>query len=137
MKKSIKDRLKAALSLAPEEQFEHDAQLLVSQFLSSIDSAMADKEISKKELAEKIGTSPSFITQLFMGDRKPNWVMLAKMQKELGLSFKVLEEQDLKSLITDELMDYHRKWIKTRQYEVKKGDKPSESIMSIDYALAG
>lgn len=137
MKKSIKDRLNAALALSPDERIEQDAMMLASQFLSRIDTAMADQGVSKKQLAAKVGTSPAFITQLFMGDRKPNWLILAKMQKELGLEFKVMDTHELDSHIASELLDYHRKWIKTRQYEAKNGSNPSEAIMSIDYALAG
>lgn len=137
--KSIKQQLDDLLAKNPQEQIDFDAQMLTFQFLSRVDAAMADQGMSKKHLASSIGTSPAFITQLFRGDRKPNWSILAKMQKELGLKFRVLDGSELNELVRDEMLDYHRKWVKSRKYEARKGMDASEAIMSIedDYALAG
>ena len=143
MSKSIKDQFDELLAFKSlEEQIEHDAQMLAFQFLSKVDLAMAELNISKKMLAKKVGTSPSFITQLFRGDRKPNWNILAKMQQELNLDFKLFSGKELDKLIALELMDYHRKWHKTNAYYKKTGlINEYGSIMSIvednDYALAG
>lgn len=56
---------------------------------------MKDQNISKKELAQNVGTSASFITQLFRGDRRPNWSMLAKMSHVLKLEFKVMTDETM------------------------------------------
>lgn len=45
--------------------------------------------MSKKLLAEKVNTSASYITQLFRGDSLPNFNILAKMQRVLGLKFEI------------------------------------------------
>lgn len=144
MSKSIKDQFDEILAFkSPEEQIEHEAQMLAFQFLSKVDLAMKELNISKKTLAKNVGTSPSFITQLFRGDRKPNWTILAKMQKVLGLDFKLFSGKEIDELIALELMDYHRKWIKTNAYYKKKGIANEYStILSIvgdnnNYALAG
>ena len=122
MENKIKEQLDQLLTYTIEEdQLDHDAQMLAYQFLAKIDKAMMDKAMSKKDLAEKIGTSPAFITQLFRGDRKPNWNILAKMQKELGLEFKVVTEEEVEDLIGKNIMDYHRNWSKSREYEKRKG----------------
>jgi transcriptional regulator with XRE-family HTH domain len=87
-----------------EDQIASKADLLALQFLGLVDQKMEQEEISKKELAEKIGTSASFITQLFRGDRKPNWNILAKMSLELDLDFKILTEEIVQERIREELM---------------------------------
>src|SRR5690554_3773792 len=86
--------------LSAEEKTEHKAALLAIQFLGLVDAEMKAKQISKKELAQKVGTSASFITQLFMGDRKPSWTMLAKMQDALGIQFEISMRD---SLSTEEI----------------------------------
>ncbi|TVR42498.1 MAG: XRE family transcriptional regulator [Cryomorphaceae bacterium] len=75
--------------LSAEEKTEHNAGILAMKFLGLVDAEMEARHISKKELSQKVGTSASFITQLFMGDRKPSWNMLARMQDALGLEFEV------------------------------------------------
>jgi transcriptional regulator with XRE-family HTH domain len=87
-----------------EDQIASKADLLALQFLGLVDQKMEQEEISKKELAEKIGTSASFITQLFRGDRKPNWNILAKMSLELNLDFKVLTEELVQERVNEQLM---------------------------------
>ncbi len=140
---SLKEKFDKLLAFEnDQEQFEHEAQMLAFQFLAKIDKKMEKLEMSKKELAQRVGTSPSFITQMFRGDRKPNWNILAKMQKELNLEFKIVTNNELKEIISQEISEYHRKWIKSREYEKIKGlPERFESVLSIeeenDYALAG
>lgn len=136
------EEFEALMAMSPEEQIEHDASILAFQFLGRIDVAMQEQNINKKELATKIGTSASFITQLFRGDRKPNWTLLAKMQNELDLQFKITTNQEFEEAISYEISEYHRKWNKKRTYEIEKGVKENcESLLYVednkDYALAG
>lgn len=72
-----------------EELIEQEARLLSFHFLSAIDEALEQKKMSKKALAEKVGTSASYITQLFRGDRLLNFTILAKIQDAMGLKFEV------------------------------------------------
>ncbi len=133
--------LKDLLTLSVEEQLEHDAQMLAFQFLGRIDEAMIEQKLSKKDLAKKVGTSPSFITQLFRGDRKPSWNILVKMGKALNLDFRVNTNSEIEELIENTILDYHKKWNKKRAYEKTTGVSESfESLMFVekeDYALAG
>jgi len=130
------------MSMTAEEQIEHDASMLAFQFLGRIDHAMHEQKISKKELASKVGTSASFITQLFRGDRKPSWNILAKMQMELALEFKVTTPNEMDDVITHEISEYHRKWNKKRAYEMSRGVEENYNTLlykveDTDYALAG
>lgn len=142
--KNIIDQFNELLTYTSEEdQLEHDAQMLAFQFLSKIDKVMAERKISKKELAQKAGTSASFITQLFRGDRKPNWNILAKFQKELQLEFKVVFEDEIEDVLNTKIIDYHRKWAKSREHEKRRGlEALPDVIMNIEEnkyqpALAG
>jgi transcriptional regulator with XRE-family HTH domain len=123
-----------------EDQLEHEAQMLVFQFLGRLDGSMAEKKISKKALAAKVGTSPAFITQLFRGDRRPNWTMLIKMQQILDVKFVVCTEEELEGQKRHYLEEYHHKWQTSRDFEKQKGYNETMAILALeqsDYALAG
>jgi ribosome-binding protein aMBF1 (putative translation factor) len=76
-----------------QEKWAQKGQILAFKFLSEVDEAMEKQGMKKKELARKVGTSASFITQLFMGDRKPNWELLARMAEALDLDFYVTTKE--------------------------------------------
>jgi transcriptional regulator with XRE-family HTH domain len=73
-----------------KEELDHEAHMIMFRFLSELeeyhDSA---KNLKKNELAAKLGVSPSYITQLFKGDKLLNFTMLAKIQKAFDLTFKI------------------------------------------------
>jgi len=50
---------------------------------------MIDRPIQKKEIAEAINTSPSYVTQLFNGDKLINLMTLAKLQKAFDFTFQI------------------------------------------------
>ena len=142
MNKDIKNQFDRLLAFSEDEELDHKAQMLAFQFLGKVDRTMAERGMSKKVLAERVGTSASFITQLFRGDRKPNWNILAKMQQELDLQFKVITEKELQELLQNSIIRYHRSWEKSRAYEKEKGlDPMNDVIMHIEEneyrALAG
>jgi ribosome-binding protein aMBF1 (putative translation factor) len=110
-------------TITPEEREERDAQLLAFRFLSIIDAEMEKQSISKKELAQRVGTSASFITQLFRGDRKPNWTILAKMQKELGVTFAVSTQYDIEQIIANSISQAHKIWVKDGCYSINESRK--------------
>lgn len=59
------------------------------RFVNEIQKSMDGQGINKAALAERIGTSKSYITQLFRGDKVVNMAFLAKAQKALGIEFKI------------------------------------------------
>ena len=77
---------------------EYETRMLMYRFISIIDEAMENKNISKKELASRIGTSASYITQLFNGNKIINLPTLAKIQHALGIEFKINEESAIEDL---------------------------------------
>ncbi len=74
-----------------EEKLDLDAKMLMAGFLSEIERM---QEIStnlknRKDLAKAIGTSPSYLTQVFCGDKNLNFLTLAKIQKALKIRFDI------------------------------------------------
>lgn len=80
------------------EQAAEDALLLGFRFLSIIDRLMEERGMSKKALAEKVGATPSYITQLFRGNVRVNLEFIAKAEKALGIRFQVgLDLKDVRA----------------------------------------
>lgn len=74
-----------------EDQIDHRAHMLSFNFLSEIEKALDNKGWKRKHLAEHIGTSASYLTQLFRGDRLLNLKTIAKIENALHLKFEVFE----------------------------------------------
>lgn len=79
-----------------EELIAHKAHVLGAQFMHFVDKAAAAKGLSRKELAKKVNTSASYITQLMRGDKLPNMEILARFCKALQFEF------DISSSLPDE-----------------------------------
>lgn len=71
-----------------KEELEHEAKMIMFRLLSSFEKMM-DRPIQKKEFAEAINTSPSYVTQLFKGDKLINFTTLAKLQKAFDFTFEI------------------------------------------------
>ena len=75
--------------LSQKDRDEVAGLVVSSVLLITIKKAMDEQKLLKKDLAQKIGTSPSYISQLFNGDRLLNMVTFAKMLKALDLQIDV------------------------------------------------
>jgi len=62
-----------------EEKLEFEGQMLAFAFLSEIEREMEAKGMKRKDLANAVGKSPGYITQLFRGNKLPNLNILAAM----------------------------------------------------------
>ncbi len=73
-----------------KEELEHDARMIMYRFLSEIENIEnSGNPIKKNELAKKLKVSPSFITQLFNGDKLMNFTLLAKIQDAFNITFEI------------------------------------------------
>jgi len=73
-----------------KEELDHEAHMIMFRFLSEIEESYSNgKTFKKNELAAKLGVSPSYITQLFKGDKLLNFTMLAKIQKVFNITFEI------------------------------------------------
>ena len=98
--KNIKDRKVIEGLLIPSSEKERlllEAQIIQLDFISRLEELMRLKGIkSKKELAERLGTSPSFVTQLFSAEKLISLKLLAKLQKVLDVKYNIISDQYLR-----------------------------------------
>ena len=80
-----------------EEELEHETKLLMFRFLSELENINGDKPMKKRDLAIALGTSPSYITQLFRGDKVINLATLAKIEKAYNITFEIRARQNEQS----------------------------------------
>lgn len=90
----IRNEFQKLFEKTPEEQVEHRAQLLSYIFLSEAQKAMDRKGWTRKQLADEIGTSGSYLTQLFRGDRLLNLKTVAKIETALGIEFEIMAKSE-------------------------------------------
>ncbi len=84
----IMQELESLLSFENEnEKLELEAELLHLKFVGVIEELMEQENITKAELAEKLSTLKSYITQLFAGDKLFNIKTLVKLQRALNVNF--------------------------------------------------
>lgn len=87
--------------LSEQDKLENDANLLMFRFLSIIETKCEELGLNRKQLAEKVGTSASYITQLFRGDKLINMITLAKFQKALGVEFEIAEKKSYEEKVKE------------------------------------
>ena len=84
----IQKAFKAQVSQIPESS-KSDARILMYRFLSEVERITDERSISRKELAKLAGTSPSYITQLYQGNKIASLEFLTKLERALGFQFNI------------------------------------------------
>ena len=107
---------------SPSEDNKIDALVLAARFLEIINEAMEEKKMTRKSLAHAIGTSPSWITQLFRGDRIPNLEILSLMAKTLDITFEVRSSRNFQSIEHFESKSLRSTFRKLEAQKKKVGD---------------
>lgn len=139
----MREEFRKALTIqSQEERLEMEALLLSAKFIKIVDDQMASIGMTKKELAKRVGTSASFITQMFMGDRQPSWKMLVKMGQALNMNFNVLTDDQIEERLNSALFEYHRRWAMSLDFQKARDEEvdPKQVLAVVeetDYALAG
>lgn len=73
-----------------KDELDYEAHLLMFRFLSEVERIVSEgKTLKNKDIALKLGVSPSYITQLLRGDKLMNFIMLAKIQKAFNITFEI------------------------------------------------
>ncbi len=115
---NIKDGINRIRDLFEEKSFEvevgRETSLLALCFLSEIEKAADTQGITRKELAERVGTSPSYITQIFRGNKTPNLKILTAMGLAVGRKF------DIRAVISVE--ESRRDLSKSKAYPTPKDE---------------
>jgi transcriptional regulator with XRE-family HTH domain len=85
-----------------------DALVLQDRFVSEIQKKMEESNYTKKKLANNIGVSASYITQVFRGNKFFNLNLLAAIQNILDIDFKIqaVEKGELETSGTLFYQDY-------------------------------
>jgi len=76
-------------------EIEHAAQMISYRLLSEIEKICEKRKITKKELALAVGTTPSYISQLFRGTKMVNMEILAKFEMALKFQFKIESDKPM------------------------------------------
>ncbi len=79
------------------EEIEHNAQMISYRILSEVEKACDEKNINKKELAAMVGSSASYITQLFRGAKHVNMDMMARFEEVLEFGFEIKVKHNAES----------------------------------------
>lgn len=67
---------------------------LMGQYLTQIEQALDDQLMTKKELAKRIGTSASYISQFFNLNKLINLKTLAKIELALDINFELTQPKN-------------------------------------------
>lgn len=76
--------------MSQAEQDTHEAQMLSFRILSEVQKTLEARGMTRKQLASELGTSASYLTQLFRGDKLLNLPMIVKLERVLGLKSQVV-----------------------------------------------
>lgn len=90
-----------------EEEIEHEAKMIMFRFLSELEKLNSDNPIKKKELAQALDTSASFVTQLYQGNKLINLLALAKMQEAYNFTFEIKAKPNSENYTEEIKQSYH------------------------------
>lgn len=110
--REIETAFKTILSFDNEQdQLELEAKIIMAKFLEKIQEIAAQKGLKKKDLAQKIGTSASYITQLYRGHKLLNLMTLAKFQSALDIEFDIVIKgsEQIKNPVNEENIEVYSK----------------------------
>ena len=120
----IMQELESLLSFENEnEKLKLEAELLHLKFVDVIEELMEQENITKAELAEKLSTSKSYITQLFAGDKLVNIKMLVKLQRTLNVNFTLTASGPFGSYLLPSIDMNHLLASKSINSEQEENDK--------------
>ena len=72
-----------------EVDYDKEAKVLASKVLAEISTITDKKKLNRKSVAKLIGTSASYLTQLYRGTKLLNFITLAKLKDKLDLEFEI------------------------------------------------
>lgn len=76
-------------NLETEDQIEVDAYLLASRFLSVVEEHAELNGLTRGSLAELVGVSAPYLSQVFRGNKLMNLTLAAKFQRALKFEFSI------------------------------------------------
>lgn len=125
--KALKDIFTEKLKTIDQSRL--DNQLLMFRFLSEIEKITDDRKISRRKLADMVGTSPSYITQLYQGNKIINIDLICKMQKALDIKFEITA---IPKCQENQEKEYHAFFFEKPQLNHKVRHTSIKNLYSID-----
>jgi len=113
-----------------EEEIEHEARMIMFRFLSEIEK-LNGKPMKRKDLAKALETSPSYITQLFRGDKLINLTMLARIQDVFNITFEIKAKSVVSSYESEVCSS--AKGIQFRSKDANIGNQLYNTMTTPDY----
>lgn len=100
--KSNEDLLKKLLELnrneTPfDEKVSQETDLLLDQIIFEIERIKLDKKIQNTAIAKKLDVSPSYISQVFRYNKRPNLKMLVSLALAVGVTLNVEATDDIEA----------------------------------------
>jgi plasmid maintenance system antidote protein VapI len=86
-----------------KEELLHDAKIIQMKILHALAEYLIEP-ITKKELAQLLETSPSYITQLYNGDKLMNLEMISRIQAAFNLEFEITVKPQPRERLTSALV---------------------------------
>ncbi|MBL7691469.1 MAG: helix-turn-helix transcriptional regulator [Flavipsychrobacter sp.] len=72
-----------------EDDVKHLKQMISYRILGEVERITDERNILRNELAKILNVSPSYITQLYRGNKVVNLELLAQMEKKLNFRFEI------------------------------------------------
>lgn len=92
--------------------YENDARVLASKILSQVKNESDSKKLYRKDIAKKIGTSASYLTQLYRGSKTLNLVTLCKLLDKLDLDIDIdIYSNKYNVQRNDDINDYYERLV--------------------------
>lgn len=85
----VNTEFSSLFDLSDEEQEEVDALVLAAQFLAVVNETLEARKMNRKDFAALLGTSASWLTQLFRGDKLPSLAILSRMANVLDIKYDI------------------------------------------------
>lgn len=116
--KKVEKKLLDIISFKSDrEKFDFEVTALRFNSIEIVLRLMEERRMNNKSLANKLGVSESFISQLFSGDKILNYKILARLQRIFGVKFKL----EIKERGTAEQKIQLILSLKTRNEKKRKG----------------
>ncbi len=77
-----------------EDRIQFEAEKIHLDLIFLLKEMMEKRGLNRKQLAELLGVSPSYLTQLFTGDKLINLKTIARLQEIFGVKFKIVPARE-------------------------------------------
>lgn len=95
---AIAEEFESLFDFSEKDQLSLDALWIAAKFLSIIQDEIISQQITRKELAQRIGKSPSWLTQVFRGDKLPSLETITQLQNALNIEFDIKRKNEVVSI---------------------------------------